>query len=79
MHNEFKTAANSKNHVGDAPVQIISNDRAKAALRAMRENLKEAQNLHDYAINNRATTEEIAYWQGREAALQLCINLLTDD
>ena len=65
MHNEFQTAANSKNHVGDAPVQI-----SLEQIDILKNSFKEACYGLEWARNVRADSEIVAWWQGRKDALR---------
>lgn len=65
MHNEIQTAANSKNHVGDAPVQI-----SLGQIDILKNSFKEACYGLEWAMNARADSEVVAWWQGRKDALR---------
>lgn len=64
MHNENQTAANSKNHVGDAPVQI-----SLEQIERLLSEYKKTRHELEWAISSRATTETQAWWWGRKDAL----------
>lgn len=65
MHNDIQTAANSKTHVGDAPVQISA-----AQIEKFVKAYKEARNELDWAMSIKATSEACAWWLGRKEALR---------
>ena len=75
MHDEFQTAANSKNHAGDArsPDQFRA-DRAvqisEAQIKKLVKAYKEARNEVDWAMSMRAPIEAYAWWIGRKVALR---------
>lgn len=75
MYDEFQTAANSKNHAGDArsPDQFRT-DRAvqisEAQIKKFVKAYEEARNELDWAMSMRATSEACAWWLGRKVALR---------
>lgn len=75
MHDEFQTAANSKNHAGDArsPDQFRANRAVQISSEQIQRLLNEYKKTRhelEWAISSRATTETQAWWWGRKDALR---------
>lgn len=74
MHNEFQTAANSKNHVGDAPAQISA-----AQIERLVNEYKKTRTELEWAIGSRATQDTCAFFWGKKDALNHVFDVLGID